>query len=177
MKCRPRRRFEGRGLCTFAGLVYVRVNLPSYRSPKSYKSSGRDLGETYVNEIRTVGKATGHPCTPRTHPLCSPGMPSHMSDAHLGGLSSGVGRMKRFTTVRTSEYLCPGRDPSLKINHNANLRSNLAYICGRNRLSPRISALGKTPTTGTIPHVSGCVILSISLTQAWGYHNTLEVAC
>ena len=48
------------------------------------------LGTACANFIPTAGKATGYPRVPRTHPLNSLGMPSRVSDAHLGGLSLGV---------------------------------------------------------------------------------------
>jgi hypothetical protein len=75
-----------------------------------------------VRIIRAVGRVAGHPCIPRTHPLSSLGIPSRMSDAHLGDPCSGVGRIWMLTNARTSEYLWPGQDPTMKIDHNVNRR-------------------------------------------------------
>lgn len=73
MKCRPRfGQFENRSPCASGG--------PDVRTEVKFPPN-------YVAQIIDK-RAAGYPCTPRAHPL-SP--PPDVFDAHLGGLTLGVG--------------------------------------------------------------------------------------
>jgi hypothetical protein len=76
-----------------------------------------------------------------------------------------------LTNARTSEYLWPGQDPTMKIDHNVNrrpLEHSSAEENAQRSAYLRSGELEAVPTTGAARNLSGCecVILSTPLMQA-----------
>ena len=143
MKRSPRlSRFESRSALSVLGILRGRTS--SYHSDKPNPSP-----IACTNGIRTI-EATGYRCSLRTHPLSPLWMSSRIFDAHLKA-SSNVRGMDIFASATTSECLCPGQNPSLKINHNVNLiqHSVAAFPLVYHTAYPRSGKLERMPAIGT----------------------------